>query len=168
MKFSKDKKIVLIGFAATYKTSVGKIISKQLEIPFCDVDDLAEISAGKSVAEIFRSGGEKAFRAIETETLNALADFSGVVACGGGSVLSPSFPAFARNGVVVWLRAEAPTVQSRLTCGTRPLFDNLSLPQLHEKIVAREKLYAAFADFSVCTDGKTSEQVARECLTYFL
>lgn len=155
-------KTIIIGFAACYKTTVGKLLSQEWNCRFFDVDALVESAMQQSVAEIFAEHGEQTFRNAETEILNSLLGVDGVVSCGGGSVLSPNFANFAKTGKVVWLKANAETVKSRLTCGTRPLFDNLSLPKLQQKIAEREKLYAPFADVCVDTCGKTSEQVAAE------
>lgn len=155
-------KIIIIGFAACYKTTVGKLLSQQLHCQFFDVDALVESTMQQSVAEIFAEHGEQTFRKAETEILNSLCNVDGVVSCGGGSVLSPNFADFAKTGKVVWLKGNAEAIKSRLTCGTRPLFDNLTLSELQQKMVLREKLYAIFADICVDTCGKTSEQVAAE------
>lgn len=156
-------KIILIGFAACYKTSVGKLLAARLKYSFFDVDQQIEKITGKTVSQIFKTDGEEIFRKTETAALKELADLSNaVIACGGGSVLSSEFSVFARNGKVVWLRGNAQTVKSRLTFGTRPLFDDLTDFELQQKISEREKVYAKFADFSIFTDGKTSVQVAEE------
>lgn len=162
-------KTILIGFAACYKTTVGKLLSQKFNCRFFDVDEQIEAAEQKTVAEIFSDGGERAFRAAETDVLLSLqsmlqsqSDLDCVIACGGGSVLSPTFLDFSNLGIVVWLTANAQTVKSRLTFGTRPLFDGLSTCALEQKIVEREALYASFADFSVSTDGKTSSAVAEE------
>lgn len=155
-------KIIIIGFAACYKTTVGKLLSQELNCQFFDVDALVENAKQQTVAEIFAEHGEQTFRNAETEIVNSLSGVCGIVSCGGGSVLSPNFSGFAKTGKVVWLKANAETIKSRLTCGTRPLFDNLSLTELQQKIAQREKLYAPFADICVDTCGKTSEQVAAE------
>ncbi len=138
------------------------MLSQELHCQFFDVDALVENAMQQSVSEIFAEHGEQTFRNVETEILNSLCGVEGVVSCGGGSVLSPKFVDFAQTGKVVWLTATAEAVKSRLTCGTRPLFDHLTLPQLQQNIALREKLYATFADVRVDTSDKTSKQVAAE------
>lgn len=159
-------KVVLIGFAASYKTTVGNIVAKQLRRVFYDVDSIVEKVANSTVSEIFAQQGEQTFRRLEDCALKSLTGILGVVSCGGGSVLAESFGDFARNAKIVWLKTSAESVKSRLTAGTRPLFDNLTVQQLSAKIAEREKLYAAFADVCITTDNKTSKQVAKEVLLY--
>lgn len=159
-------KVVLIGFAASYKTTVGSLIAKQLQCSFWDVDSLVEEVAHSTVSEIFAQQGEKAFRKMENDVLKKLSDVRGVISCGGGSVLAKNFPSFAKNGKVVWLKTSANSVKQRLTVGTRPLFDNLSAEQLAQQVEQREKLYRNFADVCIVTDDKTSQQVADETLQF--
>ncbi len=159
-------KVVLIGFAASYKTTVGKIVASRLNCVFYDVDSIVEKAADSTVSEIFAQQGEQTFRKLEDCALKSLTASVGVISCGGGSVLSKSFEEVASNAKIVWLKTSAESVKSRLTVGTRPLFDNLTVEQLSEKIAEREKLYAAFADVCITTDNKTSAQVAQEVLCY--
>lgn len=159
-------KVVLIGFATSYKTTVGSLVAKQLQCSFWDVDSLVEEVAHSAVSEIFAQQGEEAFRKLENDVLEKLSDVSGVVSCGGGSVLAKNFQAFAQNGTVVWLKTSAHSVKQRLTVGTRPLFDNLSAQQLAQQIERREKLYRKFADVCIVTDNKTSQQVVDEVLQF--
>ena len=66
--------IVLTGFMGAGKTSLGKAVSKILQVPFLDTDDLIVQSEGMPVSEIFRTKGEDYFRSLETETVRALGD----------------------------------------------------------------------------------------------
>ena len=59
--------VVLIGFMATGKTSVGQIIASRLGRPFVDTDALIEAQAGRPVPRIFAEDGEVAFRRLEAE-----------------------------------------------------------------------------------------------------
>lgn len=154
------KKIVLIGFAACYKTSVGRLLAHRLNCTFVDVDEEIERSSGLTVQQIFSKHGEESFRQRESAMLAQLAtDTFCVVACGGGSVLSSNFKAFASDATVVWLTAMASTVQSRLGETARPLFDKLSESELQTYINNRQPYYTKYANFSVATDGLTPEQV---------
>lgn len=155
-------KVVLIGFATSYKTSAGKQLAEMLKCDFYDTDCEVEKATGQSIAEIFRTRGEEAFRVAEESAVQSLADKSGVVACGGGTPLCKVFDSLCKNAVVVWLKTSPQCVFNRLERGTRPLFDNLSLLQLQQKIADREIVYRHFANAVVQTDGKTSRQVAEE------
>lgn len=155
-------RIILIGFAATGKSSVGALLADGLRLRFADVDSLVENDAHMSVAQIFRQKGEDYFRALESDALRRLTDIDGiVVACGGGSVLSDDFARFAEGSTVIWLTADANTVKSRL-CGGRPLFDGLTTEELSRRIAERERIYRRYADVTVSTDGLTTIQTANK------
>lgn len=156
-------KIVLVGFAASYKTSAGKVLANKLNCRFFDIDAEVERTEGKTVSEIFDALGEKHFRKAESKALQRLKNAEGVVACGGGSVLSSNFAEFAHGGVVVWLQTSAQAVKARLQ-GGRPLFDGQSVEQLQKLIAFREPFYRKYAEFCVQTDDKTPEEVACEIL----
>src|SRR3954452_6546055 len=106
------------------KSSVGRALAPLLNIPFVDLDEEVEQQSRRTVAEIFASGGEGAFRLAESRALAAAAASGrSVVACGGGIVLDPSNRALlASSGVVVYLEAPVETLRSRVGDGRgRPL-----------------------------------------------
>lgn len=155
-------RLILIGFAASYKTSAGKILAQKFGTEFWDTDWQVEKSLGDSVARVFQIQGESVFRRAESDVLKELKTASGVISCGGGAVLSPYFKSFAQGGTVVWLQTSAQTVRERLQAGTRPLFDGMSQDQFQQHISLRAPLYEKYASFCISTDGKTSAQVADE------
>ena len=156
-------KVVLIGFACSYKTSVGRLLANKLNVQHIDVDNLVEERSGQTVAEIFAIGGECAFRTKEEQALLSLTDCDdAVISCGGGAPLHSSFNQLAETSAVVWLTATAATVKQRLGGTIRPLFDGKTTEQLDEMINNRAAYYAKYANVTIATDGKTSEQVADE------
>ena len=64
--------IVLIGFMATGKTTVGRLVAERLNRRFLDLDHLVEERAGMKIPDLFRTQGEPAFRKVEAEALQAL------------------------------------------------------------------------------------------------
>jgi shikimate kinase len=77
----------LIGFMGSGKTLVGALVAERSSSSFFDVDHLVEHEAGMSIADLFATGGEPAFRALEKKVLpNALRP-GAVVALGGGAVM---------------------------------------------------------------------------------
>lgn len=159
-------KIVLIGFAACYKSSAGKIIAKRLGYKLADTDKLAQDKAGMPVSRILNELGEQAFRQIEGETLIAVSQMENVViSCGGGSVLSQDFATLAKDSEVVWLTATAQTIYKRLNGKTRPLFDSLTVDELQAKMDERHSLYERYSTLRFTTDNRSSRQVAEEVLS---
>ncbi len=158
-------KIILIGFATSYKSSVATVLGKKLNLSVVDTDSVIEQQQGQSVWQIFEDKGEEYFRAQEQLLVDELSNTDNVViSCGGGTVLAPNFGNLASSATVVWLTVGANSVKYRLTKGTRPLFDNLSVEQLQQKILSRAPLYQQYAQQVVCTDHRTSNQVARQIL----
>lgn len=162
------KKIVLIGFAACYKTTVGRLMADKLRCAFVDTDKELERICNKSVQQIFETEGEQYFRKMESRLLNTLKGTNTVVACGGGSVLAENFYGFAQDSIVVCLTASAETVHARLGSVSRPLFDGLTVEELRSYMQKRAPLYSKYADEIFCTDEKTSEQVAEQVYTWLL
>lgn len=162
------KKIVLIGFATCYKSTVGKLLADKLGYNFINTDEEIARACNKSIQQIFETCGEAYFRQMESEQLRAVKGDNVVVACGGGAVLSDGFGEFIRDSVVIWLTALAETVHARLGSESRPLFDNLSVRQLRDVIQTRSLEYGKYAHAVFPTDGKTSEQVAEQVYNYIV
>ncbi|MCM1195119.1 MAG: shikimate kinase [Firmicutes bacterium] len=156
-------KIILIGFACSYKSTVGALLSEKPGLKHIDVDKEAERTAKRSISEIFETSGEAEFRRTESVVLSSLQDVNDVViSCGGGSVLSDGFASFASKATVVWLTVTADSVLCRLGDTPRPLFDGLNANEIEAIIAERSAYYSRYADVIVSTDGKTSIQVAEE------
>ena len=160
------KKIVLIGFAACYKSTVGKLLADRLNFAFVDTDEEIARIENMSIRQIFETQGESYFRQRETDVLCAIQTYNTVVACGGGSVLSSTFSEFIRDSIVICLTATAETVLARLGEVERPLFDGLTVEQLRGIICERAPLYNKYADAVFNTDGKTSQQVFEQIYRY--
>ena len=80
--------IILIGFRGTGKTTIGKILARQLGKGFIDADEYLEKKEGMSIKDIFEKGGEKLFRDIESKVIAELPLLDDkVIATGGGAVL---------------------------------------------------------------------------------
>ena len=161
----------MIGFACCYKTTAGKLLADRLKCPFVDTDEEIEKKCGMSVQQIFETQGETYFRKMESELLrklnsNCLLQTDTVVACGGGSVLSPEFEELAKDSVVICLTASSSTVHKRLDGASRPLFDGLTVEELSRYMQKRASLYAQFANVTFNTDNKTPEQVADEVYAF--
>ena len=136
------------------KSTVGKLLSTQLEREFVDADKCIEQRAGISIPEIFNNYGESVFRKIESDVLRDLGMRSGlIIATGGGCVTKQeNYRPLHQNGTIFWLQREL----SKLPTEGRPLSQNHDLTELYQ---ARKALYEAFADETV-DNNTTPEQAA--------
>src|SRR5436190_1736972 len=87
MAHSMDRRIVLVGFMACGKTTVGEGLARQLECSFIDLDSQITESQGRSPAQIIKADGEAVFREIETLALRDVLQNrdARVIALGGGT-----------------------------------------------------------------------------------
>lgn len=110
------RNIILGGFMATGKSSVGRRLAIVLGYDFLDLDTLIAAEAGMPISQIFATQGESAFRSLESRMVARVAGRTGcVVATGGGTIVNPrNLEALRRSGVVVVLTADADTIVDRL------------------------------------------------------
>ena len=154
--------VVLIGLSGSGKSAVGRALAGALARPFYDTDLLLAARAGRPVPELLRSDAAR-FRALEEEIVaEACSAPKGVIATGGGVVLSPrNRDAIVGGHQVVWLRAATATLADRLQRGEeRPLLEGDMAARLAALLAERAALYAACATTIVDTDDLTIEQSA--------
>jgi len=161
----EEKNIVLCGFMATGKSSVGKKLAEILDYEFFDLDAAIEAEEGVSISRIFAERGEPAFRELESHMVERIMSRTGlVVSTGGGTIVNPQNLANLKKcGVVVVLTADIPTILRRAGSGEdRPL---LQVEDREERIrallLAREPFYSQ-ADITIDTSLLTIEEVARQ------
>ncbi len=167
----KRRKIFLIGYRATGKTSVGRELARMLGCAFLDLDDRVEAAAGTTISQIVEKNGWEAFRKMEAEALKDALD-SGkrmVVACGGGIILHPELMEEATNtSIVVWLTAPMEVMKKRITSDSKSATrrPSLSGESIEEEILGilkqREPLYEKYSHFQIDTFEKGPFQLARE------
>jgi shikimate kinase len=143
------RKVYIIGFMGSGKTTAGKKLAAVLGWPFFDLDKKIEEIAGKSIPEIFSQDGENYFRAIESETLKTIEyETDAVVSTGGGTpCYSDNMDFMLKTGLTVYLKLNPLQLLSRLSGskGERPLIKNMGREELlsfiEEKLHFRESWY---------------------------
>ncbi|MFZ0995249.1 MAG: bifunctional shikimate kinase/3-dehydroquinate synthase [Candidatus Dormiibacterota bacterium] len=153
--------LVLAGFSATGKTEAGSLAAQLLEMPFVDLDQIAERRMGRSIADAFSSLGEARFRELEVGLLEDAARLSGaVIATGGGAVLHPQFATLAAGAVTVVLTASAAELERRLRGDrSRPLLAGGPKQRITDLMADRAPAYAA-SGFAIETTAISVAQVA--------
>jgi shikimate kinase len=164
--------VFLVGFMGAGKTSVGCALGQRLNWLFEDLDDRIERAAGRTVAEIFRDSGEKAFRLAERAALMEVfeelnAGSVRIVALGGGAFVQPENAALLRGANVATVFLDAPvdelwqrcSEQMREKGASRPLLQ--SAKQFRDLHRARRKDYLR-ASFKIETGGRAIDAIADE------
>ena len=160
--------IVLCGFMGTGKSTVGRMLARQLHLTFVDMDAVIEARAGKPIARIFAEEGEPHFRALERALAQELAAQPRlVVATGGGIVLNPdNLRNFGRTGLVVCLSASPEVIYARTAHAQhRPLIEqDDKFKRIVELLAQRRALYAAIPH-QIDTTTLTPQEIAAQVLT---
>jgi shikimate kinase len=153
--------IVLVGFMGAGKTTVGRLLSGQLGLPFIDADVAIAERAGRPVPQIFEDHGEQAFRVIEHETIAGLLDGPpAVLALGGGAVEHPETRRLLLAVDVVYLHVGYAGAMARVGGDDgRPM---LRRPDLAAIYARRLAAYEAVATHTVPTDGREPADVCRD------
>ena len=166
------KRVFLVGYMGVGKTTIGKLLSKELDVEFIDLDKYIEHSYRKTIQEIFAQKGEAKFRIIEREMLREVATFHNVLISTGGGT-----PCFFNNmdvmnqqGVTVYVKASVDQLMSRLLASknVRPIIHNKSPEELKEFVtahLAEREVYYSKAKLTYRSDQLVSTGHVDETIT---
>ncbi len=165
--------IILIGFRGTGKSTVGKLLSKRLEMDFVDSDKSVESSTAKTIKRIFDEEGEDGFRKIEASIIEELCKMDNqIIATGGGAVLRDDNTRNLRNnGFLILLEATPEIIHGRIaqdekTAQQRPsLTDKKPFEEIKHMMEQREDAYKNAADYTINTSHVPCEDIVDEIVT---
>lgn len=166
-------RILLIGFMAAGKTTLGKALARDLGLQFIDLDHYIENRYHSTISQLFAERGEEGFREIERKMLHEVTEFEDVIIATGGGT-----PCFYDNmeymnsmGVTVFLQASVDVIFTRLTIARvqRPLVKGKSADELRQYITAmleQRSPYYTLAHHTFCANhledtSQVSESVQR-------
>ena len=168
------KRILLVGFMAAGKTTLGKALAKEMGLQFIDLDHYIENRYRCTVSQLFAQRGEEAFRQIERNMLHEVAEFEDVVIATGGGT-----PCFFDNmdymntqGVTVFLDASVDVIYTRLTIARvqRPLVAGKSAEELRTYIaemLGRRMPYYSRATHTFCANRLENVEQVSESVVRF-
>jgi shikimate kinase len=161
----EKRNIVLCGFMAVGKSSVGKRLAAMVGYDFLDLDAAIEAEAGMPIPQIFSSRGEPAFRALESRMVERVTRKAGcVIATGGGTIADPqNLESLKRCGVLVTLTADIQTILLRIGRGDdRPMLrEGNRLEQIRTLMEQRTQAYAQ-AHIVLDTSSLSIDEVAHD------
>jgi shikimate kinase len=157
-------RVVLVGPPGAGKSTVGRLLSRSLSVPFRDTDVDVEAGAKLRVADIFFELGEEHFRSLEKDAVRvALAEHDGVLALGGGAILDEDTRKLLVGHQVAFLDVGLADAAKRVGFNRdRPLLLGSPRAQLNALMNERRPLYESVATLVVVTDSKTPDAVVRE------
>ena len=155
-KKTTAKKLFLVGFMATGKTTIGKKLSSKLNLPFFDSDKEIELALGCSINEYFRTNEESKFRAIEEkiiiEKIKKNKNNNFIMSLGGGAYLNYNIRKLINCvGISIWLNGNIDIIYNRLkkSKNERPLTLIFNTKEKLEKLLKERNLYYQKADIKV-------------------
>ncbi len=181
LKLSLPNNIFLVGFMASGKSHVGRLLSERTGWPLVDTDKQIVQRAGKPVHQIFEEQGEATFRELERAAISEVCTNSEqVIATGGGAFVDPgNRKLMIESGLVFCLGVRPETVLKRISGGSdkararkrkkdhssiRPLLDVANpLERIQELLAVRAEAYSQ-AHYTIETDELSPEQVADRIL----
>jgi shikimate kinase len=164
------KNIILIGYRCTGKTTVGKALSKALNRPFVDTDDIITGRSGLSIREMVDQGGWEYFREREKTVVRQLSPSSSLIIATGGGILDDeeNRRILKEGGLCVWLYAPAGTIMTRMqadgaTRDRRPaLCHDDEEQELSIMLARREPIYGQTADVIIDTSDKAIGEIVED------
>ena len=162
------KGLILVGPMGAGKSTIGRLLAKELQLPFKDSDREIELRCGANIPWIFDVEGEAGFREREQAALTELlVDEPAVLATGGGAVMREQNRVILKSGgPVVYLHASVEQqIERTAKDRNRPLLqcDNPA-EVLRELMVKRDPLYREVADIIIETDRRPPRLVVQEIL----
>ncbi len=152
--YKRKRNIVLIGMPGSGKTTIGRILAKDLKVGFYDTDKMISAREKRTPEQIINSDGEKAFREIEKKVVNKVSlKNNSVIVPGGGAVTVPeNMKALRHNSFIIYVKRPL----ENLTTAGRPLSQKMSVDRLYE---IRRNMYEQYSDASIVNDKGLKDAV---------
>ncbi len=152
------------------KSTIGRLLSKELHLGFKDSDKEIEDRAGADIPWIFDVEGEDGFRKRETIAIEHLTSLNNIVlATGGGAVLKEQNRRMLQSrGSVIYLHASIEQqVERTAKDRNRPLLQTENPAQILADLMAiRDPIYQDCCDYMIRTDGRRPKAVVREIVQH--
>jgi shikimate kinase len=166
---NSNKNLVFLGMMGSGKSSIGAIVSKKLNLPFIDIDDLIEEYAGIPISKIFEINGENYFRNLEEKiTIKSLKHKKAVISLGGGGFVNDKIRKdVLTNHFSFWLNWEDIVLIKRIKGSRkRPLASKSTEQEIKTIINKRKKVYSK-ANFKINCDKSTKSEIVKKIIKIY-
>ena len=160
------KNIVFLGMMGSGKSSIGSLVSKKLNLPFADIDNLIVENTGMSILEIFEKKGENYFRNLEEKiTLKCLKKNKNVISLGGGGFINIKIrKEILTNNISFWLNWDESILVKRIKDSKkRPLVFQSTEQEIRTIIKNRSKIYKN-AQFKINCNKFTKTEIVKKII----
>jgi XRE family aerobic/anaerobic benzoate catabolism transcriptional regulator len=167
----RSRRIALVGLRGAGKTTLGRALAAQLQVPFFELDREIERLSGVSLGQVLELYGQQAYRRYETQALQELLrDHPAFVVAAGGSIVAEAatYELLLRSCATVWVRTSPEEHMARVIAqgDQRPMADSSqAMDDLRRILQEREPLYAR-ADLAVDTTAATPQQSVAEIMRW--
>ena len=166
---NSNKNLVFLGMMGSGKSSIGKLVSKKLDLPFIDIDNLIVENTGMSISEIFEKKGEKYFRNLEEKiTLKCLKKMKNVISLGGGGFINTKIrKEILINHFSFWLNWDDSILIRRIKKSKkRPLVFNSTDQEIRAIIKDRSRIYSN-AKFKINCNKLTKTEIVKRIIKIY-
>ena len=163
------KNIVFLGMMGSGKSSIGSLVSKKLNLPFADIDNLIVENTGMSILEIFEKKGENYFRKLEEKiTLKCLKKNKNVISLGGGGFINIKIrKEILTNHISFWLNWDESILLKRIKGSKkRPLVSKSTEQEIRTIIRNRSKIYTN-AQYKINCNKLTKTEIVKKILKIY-
>ena len=164
-----NKNLVFLGMMGAGKSSIGDLVSKKLDLPFIDIDNLITNDAGMSISKIFELKGEIYFRNLEEKiTLKSLKKIKSVISLGGGGFINDKIrKEILINHFSFWLDWDESVLIKRIKDSKkRPLAFKSTDQEIKRMIKKRSKIYTN-AQFKINCNNLTKAEIVSDILKIY-
>jgi len=166
---NSNKNLVFLGMMGSGKSSIGNLVSKELDLPFADIDNLIVENTGMSVSEIFKKKGEDYFRNLEEKiTLKCLKKIKNVVSLGGGGFINHKIrKEILSNHFSFWLNWDESILIKRIKGSkNRPLVFKSTDDEIRALIKNRSRIYSN-AQFKINCNKLTKTEIVKKIIKIY-
>ena len=164
-----NKNLVFLGMMGSGKSSIGKLVSKKLSLPFIDIDNLIVKTTGMNISELFEKKGENYFRNLEEKiTIKSLKKINNIVSLGGGGFINNKIRReVITNHYSFWLNWDESILLNRIKNNKkRPLAFISTDQEIRKMIRKRSKIYSN-AQFKINCNKLTKTEIVKKIIKIY-